>query len=363
MEQEQAHTAISCCTRLLSARLDPDTLHANLRLCLRLTRQPELAAVFAKEGGPQALLSLTHGFSFKGFTSLAALLFRHCLEEGPLLKQAVESVIRSVVTSHSSSGKEVRAQGMGNRELFYVLRRLGPCACRSPELFTDAACSILRMNNQPPKSENYFISQRVPPTTVKCCGPPRLEPVHLNYMQRSVINLLIDHLCTESVLEDPSEKSEAGNGGGEGMKVDEDVTVAESVPRQFQIGISVVGNQGRRMRHGSYRRQLTGNYDIDDDVASEDMNADAELALESGGTTRQSSSNGSAETAKNGKVAEAEKPLLSRAAVLRLLAELVESYPACARLIADSSRKIKVDGLPAKVSRLRVIVERLVSIL
>ena len=356
MEQEQAHTAIRCCTHLLSARLDPDTLHANLRLCLRLTRQPELAAVFAKEGGPQALLSLTHGSGFKGFTSLAALLFRHCLEEGPLLKQAVESVIRSVVSSHTSSGKEVRAQGMGNRELFYVLRRLGPCACRSPELFADTACSILRMNNQPPKSENYFISQRVPPTTVKCSGPPRLEPVHLSYMQRSVINLLIDHLCTESVLEDPAEKSEAGNnGGGEGMKVDEDVTVAESVPssRQFQIGISVVGNQGgRRMRHGSYRRQLTGNYDIDDDVASEDMNADAELVSESGGTTRQSSSTGSAEAAKNGngKVSELEKPLLSRAAVLRLLAELVESYPACARLIADSSRKIKVDGLPAKVS-------------
>ena len=278
---------------------------------------------------------------------MAALLFRHCLEEGPLLKQAVESVIRSVVSTHSSAGKEVRAQGIGNRELFYVLRRLGPCACRSPELFTETVCSVLRMNSQPPKPENYFISQRVPPTTVKCSGPPKLESVHLNYMQRNVINLLIDHLCTESVLEDPSEKSEVGN--GEGMKVDEDVTVGENVPRPFQIGISV-GNQGRRMRHGSYRRQLTGNYDIDDDVASEDMNADAELATESGGTTRQLSSTGSAEGTKNEKAPETEKPLLSRAAVLRLLAELVESYPACARLIADSSRKIKVAGLPAKVS-------------
>lgn len=337
---EQANTVIRCCTHLLSVNLDPDTLHANLRLCLRLTRQPELAAVFTKDGGPQALLALTHKSSFRGFTSLAALLVRHCLEEGPLLKQAMESVIRSVVTNPSGGSKEIRVQGMGNRELHYVLRRLGPCACRDPELFTETACSILRVNNQPPKPESYLVSQRIPPTSLKCASPAKMEPVVLNLNQRNLINLLIDHLCSDAFFEETSEKSE----GGEGMKVEEEAVRESSLSALFR--------RRRQARHGSYRRQLAGNYDIDDDVVSEDMNIDrmdSEPASEAGGTT-QADQTGSTEGSgsnKNDKLTE--KPLLSKAAILRLLAELVDSYPSCAKLITESVRKIKIDGQPAKV--------------
>lgn len=338
--EEQANTTIRCCTNLLSAHLNPDTLHANLRLCLRLTRRPELASVFNKEGGPQALLSLTHKSAFRGFTSLAAMLFRHCLEEGPLLQQAMESMVRSVVNNPSGTNKDGRPQGVVSRELHYVLRRLGPCACRNPELLTETACSVLRMSTQPPKPENYIHSQRVPPTILKCAGPPKMETVPLNNMQMNLINLLIDHLCVES--EDPSSK---GSGNGEGMKMEED-TQSEDVRRL--LFRSVPAGQGRRMRHSSYRRQLTGNFDIDDDVVSEDMTVDTEPEVRSVAPPSKTTAEGSS-TAKNDKDKLTEKPLLSRAAVLRLLAELVESYPSCAKLIAESSRKIKVDGNPAKV--------------
>ena len=341
--EEQANTGIKCCTSLLSANLDPDTLHANLRLCLRLTRQPELASVFNKEGGPQALLSLTHKSAFRGFTSLAALLFRHCLEEGPLLQQAMDSVVRSVVNNPSSTNKEGRPQGLVSRELHYILRKLGPCACRNPELLTETACSVLRMTTQPPKPENYILSQRVPPTVLKCASQSKVEVVPLNHMQTNLINLLIDHLCAESCFEDPSTK-----GVAEGMKMEED-TQGEDVNRPLFRGVPA--GQGRRVRHSSYRRQLAGNFDIDDDVVSEDMTVDTDPAPEvrpvhpSSTTTAEESS-----AAKNDKDKQIEKPLLSKVAVLRLLAELVESFPSCAKLIAESSRKIKIDAQPAKVS-------------
>ena len=342
--EEQANTTIRCCTNLLSAPLNPDTLHANLRVCLRLTRRPELASVFNKEGGPQALLSLTHKSAFRGFTSLAALLFRHCLEEGPLLQQAMESMVRSVVNNPSGTNKDGRPQGvvgLVSRELHYVLRRLGPCACRNPELLTETACSVLRMSTQPPKLENYVHSQRVPPTVLKCAGPPKMETVPLNNMQINLINLLIDHLCAES--EDPSSKGAGGN--GEGMKMEEE-TQGEDVRRP--LFRSVPAGQGRRMRHASYRRQLTGNFDIDDDVVSEDMTVDTEPEVRSVAPPSKPAAEGTS-TTKNDKDKLTEKPLLSKAAVLRLLAELVESYPSCAKLIAESSRKITVDANPAKV--------------
>ena len=256
----------------------------------------------------------------------------------------MESVIRSVVNNPSSNSKEFRTQGMGSRELHYVLRRLGPCACRDPELFTNTACSILRMTNQPPKPENYVSQQRVPPTMLKCVGLVKADFVPLYTSQHNLINLLIDHLCSGSFFEEPL--GEGGN--GDAMKPDEDAG-RESVHRRFSMRTGGRG-QPRRRRVGSYLRQA-GNFDIDDDVVSEDMNVDTEVVSESAGVTGSTGSTtegeGSSAAVKTDK--ETEKPLLSKAAVLRLLAELVESYPPCAKLIAESSRNIKIHGQPAKV--------------
>ncbi len=355
--QEQAHTAIRCCTKLISSSVDPETLNANLRFCLRLTRQPELATVFASEGGPQALLSLTHKSSFKGFPSLASLLLRHCLEDGPLLKQSMDSVVRSVV-NNPPSNKDLRTSSTGSKELHYVLGRLGPCACRNPELFTETVCSVLRMATQPPKPEQYQSLQRVPPCTLRTFGPPKVYQFSLSSPQEALINLLVDHLCAEAFLEEKSE----GNGGGGAME--EDTRGAAGPTERRYLHMSTRGpvvrrgmeaTQARRVRHGSYRRQLTGNYDIDDDFVSEDMNIDAELMSEPGPTA--GGQPGSAETdqeardaaATTGTEKETQRLLLSKAAVLRLLAELVESYPPCAKLVAESSRKIRIDSQPPKV--------------
>ena len=329
------------CTRLLSSTtLDPDTLHANLRLCLRLSRQSELSAVFYKEGGLQTLLSLTQKSSFKGFTSLASLLFRHCLEDPRLLRQSMESVVRAVLHVSPSNTKETRPQGQGMRELHYVLRRLGPCSCRDSDLFMDSAVEALRLTSLPPSPESLSTSQRLPQVILKTSGPPKTDPVPFNELQKNIVNLLIDHLCADS-FEDSSEKGEV-----EMMKAEEEVgEVRPMLP--FSLSPMVRRGGGRR-RHGSYRRQVTGN-DEDDDLASEDMNVDAEPASEvsQAGKTPTTSSAGEGSSGVTEKLPE--KPLLSKPAILRLLAELVEAYPSCAKVIAESSRKIKIGGQPAKV--------------
>ena len=347
---DQATTAVKCCTQLLSCPLDPDTLHSNLRLCLRLTRTPEQAAVFAREGGPQALLALTHKSGFRGFASLVTLLFKHCLEDGPVLRQAMESMIRASVTSPYFNSKEVRPQAMGGRELYYVMRKLGPCACRNPRLFMELATSTVRLCSEPPASSVYTSTQRMPTTLVKCVPPSKSEHVPLNVVQMDLINLLLDHLCAE---EEPPEEDDEGKAGLEEKATESKMEEEREIP-----AMHFDDSRRGRVRRGSYRRQLTaGTYD-DDDVNSEDMAVDGEeaggagsrIASSLGGATASNSPTGDRDAAgTNGKSEKSRhQPLMSKAAILRLLSELVETYSSCARLIAESSRKVKVHGNPAK---------------
>lgn len=345
---DAASSIVKCCTHLLSSNLDPETLHATLRVCLRLTRVPEQAAVFAREGGPQALLSLTQRSGFRGFASLVTLLFKHCLEDGLVLRQAMEGVIRASVTSPFYNSKEVRPQAMGGRELYYVMRKLGPCACRNPRLFMELATSTMRLCSEPPAPAVYTSTQRTPTTLLKCTPLSKVEHCPLTGVQSDLVNLLIDYLCAEDPF-DTEAKGNVEDKNADSAKIDEE----GEVHRVMHFG---EGSRRGRVRHGSYRRQLTtGTYD-DDDVNSEDMTVDADetagsrIASSLGGATAASSPTGERDLAGSGGKAEDShnQPLMSKAAILRLLSELVETYPACARLIAESSRKVKVHGKPAK---------------
>ena len=77
---------------LIAIPVNPDTLHALMRLMLRLTLEYEYAAQFATLGGTKHLLQLRQSSGFQGFTSLATLLFRHVLEEPSTLRHTLEKV-------------------------------------------------------------------------------------------------------------------------------------------------------------------------------------------------------------------------------------------------------------------------------
>ena len=134
---------------LIGIPADADTLHAVMRLCLRLTREQQFAQQFAELGGPKLLLQLTHASGFQGFTSLATLLFRHVLEEPRTLRHCFEKVVRSATVGTGSSLSGVAHSSMGSKELNYVLRVLGPAACRCPEVFREVASDCLRVALSP----------------------------------------------------------------------------------------------------------------------------------------------------------------------------------------------------------------------
>lgn len=83
---------IRACVSMISVPVDPDTLHATLRLCLRLTRTHHYAMMFAELKSTRMILNLTQSSGFNGFTPLVTLLFRHIIEDPATLRHTMEKV-------------------------------------------------------------------------------------------------------------------------------------------------------------------------------------------------------------------------------------------------------------------------------
>lgn len=129
-------TLIETMVNLIKLPIDPDTLHAVLRLCLRLSRSHENACLFAELGGITTLLNLSRSSQFVGVVSMTTLIIRHVVEDKQVLKVMMEKIIR--LQANSSL--------INNREMHYIFRYFNPAACRDIELFKESAKSILRVN-------------------------------------------------------------------------------------------------------------------------------------------------------------------------------------------------------------------------
>lgn len=127
LSQESSVTLLRACVNMIAVPVEPDALNAIMRLSLRLTRDFDLAAMFAELGGIKLLLGLKQTSSFTGFSSLASLLVRHVLEDRETLRHTMEKVIRASTLSNNAAT---------TKEIHYLLRFLAPAACRNPEIFT-----------------------------------------------------------------------------------------------------------------------------------------------------------------------------------------------------------------------------------
>ena len=340
------------CTQLVACPLDQDTLHAALRLCLRFTRDHLHAEEFVNCGGPQALLAKKRDSSFKGFSSLTMLLLRHVMECNSTLSQTMENVIRSVVTNNRPSLSRELSYSSGHRELHLVMRRLAPVACRNTDKFMEKSSALLRVNNRPAKIEQHRSGggHRIPATIVHCTSSSQQKPTTLPVLTLhvEVINMLIDKVCTVE----------------EGVKVQQTISSLDSSQLLYdsnsdtvhvQMGnVHVVGNERLSARAVSLTRDTTGNRGQrgqtlrsrpaeDDDDTSEDMNIEYNSSQAASPERKESK-----DTTATVNVQQTEH-ILSKAGLIRLLTELVDSYPNCCQIVSESTRTIVING-ESKVS-------------
>ena len=80
------------CVDLIGCKMSGDTLHACLRLVLRVTRDFKYSHLFVSLGGVNLLMGLDDTSNFPGLLGLVSLIVRHCLEDGAMLKRVIEKV-------------------------------------------------------------------------------------------------------------------------------------------------------------------------------------------------------------------------------------------------------------------------------
>ena len=135
LTMDQGETLIKSCVGLLAIPADVDTLHAAMRLCLRLTRHYQHAQTLASIGGVKLLLNLSQSSAFSGFLTLATLLIRHLVEEPETLSHTMEKVVRAYTGPSAAPS---------TKEFHFLMRVLAPAACRDVSLFSAVSKELLR---------------------------------------------------------------------------------------------------------------------------------------------------------------------------------------------------------------------------
>lgn len=151
ISESMKESLLHACIDFMKYPVDPDALHAMMRVVLRITRSHHYAGVFLDAGGLKNLLKIKHKSGFSGFPTLATLLLRHCMEEPVTLRHTMEKVVRGLVQSGGQQNMAVFDPNRGIHDIDYLLRQLGPVAARDPRMFVEVAQKNLRIRVPPPK--------------------------------------------------------------------------------------------------------------------------------------------------------------------------------------------------------------------
>ncbi|KAM3656124.1 E3 ubiquitin-protein ligase HUWE1-like [Ammospiza maritima maritima] len=344
LAEEAVPAVLRACVSMLGVPVDPDTLHATLRLCLRLTRQHKHALLFAELRSTRTILALTQSSGFTGFTPLVTLLFRHIIEDPCTLRHTMEKVVRSAATSGAGSTTSGVVSGsLGSREVNYILRVLGPAACRSPNVFTEVATGCIRIALPAPRgsgtaSDDEFENLRIKgPNAVQLVKTTPAKAAALPPIPEPIRDVIYDMLNALAAYHAPDE----------GDKGDP----KSAAPSEVSQLLSDIGDD----MYQQYRSLTRPPADFDPPagfaINAQVFAADGAAAETPPSGTPQGEASSPEEGREGRKEKEGErgeergrargsKPLMPTSTILRLLAELVRSYVGIAALIANYSYSV-----------------------
>ncbi|XP_056665015.1 E3 ubiquitin-protein ligase HUWE1 isoform X25 [Monodelphis domestica] len=342
LTEEMVTVLIRACVSMLGVPVDPDTLHATLRLCLRLTRDHKYALMFAELKSTRMILNLTQSSGFNGFTPLVTLLLRHIIEDPCTLQHTMEKVVRSAATSGAGSTTSGVVSGsLGSREINYILRVLGPAACRNPDIFTEVANGCIRIALPAPRgsgtaSDDEFENLRIKgPNAVQLVKTTPVKPSALPLIPDTIKEVIYDMLNALAAYHAPDEDKSDPKAG----------VMTQEVSQILQdMGDEVYQQYRSLTRQGSDFDAQTG-FAINTQVFATDGTSTEtpQSGTPQGGaaSTPEESREGKKDkegerVSEEGKQkAKGSKPLMPTSTILRLLAELVRSYVGIATLIAN----------------------------
>uniref|UniRef100_A0A452SEI8 E3 ubiquitin-protein ligase HUWE1 n=1 Tax=Ursus americanus TaxID=9643 RepID=A0A452SEI8_URSAM len=343
LTEDMVTVLIRACVSMLGVPVDPDTLHATLRLCLRLTRDHKYAMMFAELKSTRMILNLTQSSGFNGFTPLVTLLLRHIIEDPCTLRHTMEKVVRSAATSGAGSTTSGVVSGsLGSREINYILRVLGPAACRNPDIFTEVANCCIRIALPAPRgsgtaSDDEFENLRIKgPNAVQLVKTTPLKPSPLPVIPDTIKEVIYDMLNALAAYHAPEEEKSDPKPAG----------MTQEVGQLLQDMGDDVYQQYRSLTRQSSDFDTQSGFSINSQVfAADGASAETSTSGTSQGEASTPEESRDGKKDKEGDRASEEgkqkgkgsKPLMPTSTILRLLAELVRSYVGIATLIANYS--------------------------
>ncbi|XP_071076383.1 E3 ubiquitin-protein ligase HUWE1 isoform X8 [Desmodus rotundus] len=343
LTEDMVTVLIRACVSMLGVPVDPDTLHATLRLCLRLTRDHKYAMMFAELKSTRMILNLTQSSGFNGFTPLVTLLLRHIIEDPCTLRHTMEKVVRSAATSGAGSTTSGVVSGsLGSREINYILRVLGPAACRNPDIFTEVANCCIRIALPAPRgsgtaSDDEFENLRIKgPNAVQLVKTTPLKPSPLPVIPDTIKEVIYDMLNALAAYHAPeeAEKSDPKAGG-----------MTQEVGQLLQDMGDDVYQQYRSLTRQSSDFDTQSGFAINSQVFAADgastetstPGAPQEVSTPEESRDGKKDKEGDRASEEGKQKGKGSKPLMPTSTILRLLAELVRSYVGIATLIANYS--------------------------
>ncbi|GLH08141.1 uncharacterized protein GBIM_13439 [Gryllus bimaculatus] len=299
---------VRACVGILALPANTDTLHAAMRLCLRLSRGYENARTFAKLGGVGYLLNLTKASSFGGFQELATMLIRHAIEEPVTLRHAMEKVIRSRTLPNIPPPY---------KEILYLMRNTSSCVCRDPNAYLEVACDILRcdLNLLPKRSE-----EDDPRLLVK--AQPSRWNTALVMQEDAAVQVISDLLNALTRVVLCSEKA------------DEPEPDKEKPPTKKNVYCSY----NVLPVHNTLMHRYPGDPLLPDAIEDREQ---VRMFHQNNDTSNNSQKTSKDEEGEHSVQApqrndgEKSGPLMPKSSILKILADAVRSYSACAKLIID----------------------------
>ncbi|XP_041430845.1 E3 ubiquitin-protein ligase HUWE1-like isoform X3 [Xenopus laevis] len=344
LTEEMVTVLIRSCVSMLGVPVDPDTLHATLRLCLRLTRDHKYAMMFAELKSTRMILSLTQSSGFNGFTPLVTLLFRHIIEDPFTLQHTMEKVVRSAATSGAGSTTSGVVSGsLGSREINYILRVLGPAACRNPDIFTEVANSCIRIALPAPRgsgtaSDDEFENLRIKgPNAVQLVKTTPVKPSTLPVIPDTIKEVIYDMLNALAAYHAPEEVSEKSEQKSVGMNLEVSQILQDMGDEVFQQYRDLTRQGSDFDGQNSFAlnaRVFTADSTATETPPSGTPQGETALTPEENREGIKKDKEGDRSSEDGKQKAKGSKPLLPTSSILRLLAELVRSYVGIASLIA-----------------------------
>ncbi|XP_066283508.1 E3 ubiquitin-protein ligase HUWE1-like [Branchiostoma lanceolatum] len=306
---------------------------------------------------------------FTGFSGLATLLIRHVLEEPNTLRHTMEKAVRGTAAGGTGSNVlGVAAGSLGSREFHYLLRILGPAACRSAEMFRETAWNALRIALPPPSRRGNLVVlaasdeeeynrvlgpnavQLLKTASSKPFAPPPLEGV-IKEVMYDLLNALATQ-PTETSTEGAANTAESDTETGEAVMNFGNETGAQAIRRQNSV---TELDGGSEYDSGTY--QLSGS---DIFVSAPSSRAASTENLDQQGTEPDDKASKDKAAAELKAKAAANRPLMTKSAILKLLAELVRSYASVALQISQYHYTAgQVDGIKEDGTVLAYVLDNL----